>query len=419
MGIRVTRENLVPLFDLSLFFIFGCVAFLAGPLFLLRSFDHLFIGNYAYPSLLAAAHTLLLGWGTAIALGALQQLIPVLFSTTLYSERLARWAAVLYVVGVSSLILGFWRLGPLPFIVGVSCVFVAIGMVGVNVWRSQRGTLTQSARVTQPYVRSAYTYLALTVLAGIVLAINMFTGTLRHVHHILLPAHMTFGLVGWFTMLILGISYHMLPFFGLTPKKRSFSADKYVRYVLHGGIAIVWIASWHAALGPLFSIGLFIIGCALLLFLWDTRFLFAKPRRKRKLNPTVAHVRLGHAYLGVLAVVLFICLFRAPTNQMAVLIGFLGLYGWLSNTILGYFYRILPFYIWHNKYWGRGREPGVPAFRNMVAIKPAWIGGVVYNMGIIGVLLAYSHAELMYVALICVAAGAFICGGNLLRTVFR
>ncbi|NMA72176.1 MAG: hypothetical protein GX961_09690, partial [Firmicutes bacterium] len=99
--------------------------------------------------------------------------------------------------------------------------------------------------------------------------------------------------------------------------------------------------------------------------------------------------------------------------------GVAGLGGWLTNAILGYLHRILPFYVWHNKYWGRGKEPGVPAFREMVAEGPAWIGLALHNAGVIGLLIALPTGLPLagYLALLLV--GAMVAAANLLGTFLR
>src|SRR5690606_26236937 len=102
-----------------------------------------------------------------------------------------------------------------------------------------------------------------------------------------------------------------------------------------------------------------------------------------------------------------------------VFLGFLAAAGWLTNTIFGYLHRIWPFIVWHNKYWGRGREPGVPAFRIMVNGRIAWIGLVIYNAGVIGVLLSLVTAVPTKGALALLMAGGIIISGNLLRVLTR
>ena len=84
-------------------FIFGAVSFvILAVLVVLAGTD--FLGVYFAGKMLAITHLAVLGWGTMIVLGALYQLVPVVFETALFSEGLARvtfWglAGILFVLG--------------------------------------------------------------------------------------------------------------------------------------------------------------------------------------------------------------------------------------------------------------------------------------------------------------------------------
>src|SRR5690606_16619374 len=210
-----------------------------------------------------------------------------------------------------------------------------------------------------------------------------------------------------------GIAYHLLPFFGLTPKKVEPRWDRLVLILLHGGVVATWLSTVGAPWGWLGRVAPVLFAAALGLFLWETRALFAS-RPPEKMHPTVTYVRLAHLYLAVLAGVL---LFSARgLGPPLVWAGVAGLGGWLTNAILGYLHRILPFYVWHNKYWGRGKEPGVPAFREMVAEGPAWIGLALHNAGVIGLLIALPTGLPLAGYLARLLVGAMVAAANLQET---
>src|SRR5690606_27624644 len=74
VNVRVTRENLVALPALAPYFILGLLSFAAVPWVLLAAAGRLDAGAYRHPLVLAAVHLYALGWGSAVALGALQQM---------------------------------------------------------------------------------------------------------------------------------------------------------------------------------------------------------------------------------------------------------------------------------------------------------------------------------------------------------
>src|SRR5690606_41720625 len=110
---------------------------------------------------------------------------------------------------------------------------------------------------------------------------------------------------------------------------------------------------------------------------------------------------------------------QRPPAAWQMALGFVAAAGWLSCTILGYLHRILPFIVWHNRYWCRGRQPGVPAFRVMVDWRLAWIAFAVYNAGVVGTALALVPALPAGVVLAVLGAGAALAAGNLYWTPLR
>ncbi|MFS8582595.1 MAG: hypothetical protein FWJ61_07075, partial [Limnochordales bacterium] len=85
VNVRVTRENLVALPALAPYFILGLLSFAAVPWVLLAAAGRLDAGAYRHPLVLAAVHLYALGWGSAVALGALQQMVAVVYATVLHS----------------------------------------------------------------------------------------------------------------------------------------------------------------------------------------------------------------------------------------------------------------------------------------------------------------------------------------------
>src|SRR5690606_37422671 len=112
-------------------------------------------------------------------------------------------------------------------------------------------------------------------------------------------------------------------------------------------------------------VALALLASAMVFFLLDYLGLFA-PRPASRMYPIVGYIRASHLYLALLAAALLLVALgmliprlvpESPLGALSpgslVLLGFLAAAGWLSNTILGYLHRILPFFVWHNKYWGR------------------------------------------------------------------
>lgn len=284
----------------------------------------------------------------------------------------------------------------------------------MNVWLTQRqGEATRQGERVSPFIRAALGYLGLSVMAGAMLAINFATGWLGHSWLMIFSLHMAWAIIGWFTTLVIGVSYHMLPFFGLIEKKVKPRFRSVVRFLLHGAVVTLVAAIITARLGGSMAPILHIAALACIVFaccgfLWDSRGLFA-PRTEKRMHPTIAYVRAAHiCLLLVVSLLPPIWLGRWTGGTGYTVLALLAAGGWLSNTILGYLHRIVPFVVWHNKYWGRAQEPGVPAFRDMVPARFSWLGFWLYNTSLVFAILGVMGWVPVELGMIAFVAGSVV-----------
>src|SRR5690606_17303590 len=120
-----------------------------------------------------------------------------------------------------------------------------------------------------------------------------------------LSSHLYLGPVGWFGLLIPGISYELAPFFGLTRGGEEKGLGRFERYVLVllaigiiGGLAAALVGLFHRA-------WLLPLAAAYLLFVYDLRGIFRRRPLIRR-TATLVGVRAGHACLAVAACMLLV-----------------------------------------------------------------------------------------------------------------
>lgn len=435
---RVTKDNLVSLPALAPYFAFGVLAFATVPFLIQAAAEPLVAGFYRHTRVLAAVHGIGLGLGTSVAFGALQQMTAVVGATRLHSTRLATAAFVPFFVGAVSLIAAFYTFHPVAFAAAAVTVPLGAALVVYNVARTaSTARPTRRWLIIEPFVKSSLAYVLVAFLAGALLALNLSRGFLRHAWNDVFPLHMNMAVGGWFLLLVLGISYHLLTFFGLVEKNVRFRFPKAVAGLIHTGLlvgmltSIVHVVVGGAGGGDVGSIVTVVAGagrqvtvCALFaagaLFLWDTRSVYSRPPRQRA-NHVHVYIRMAHGYLGITLAVLALGVAMPASSHPIryIALGVLLGGGWLTNTILGYLHRILAFFVWHNKYWGRGREPGVPAFREMVHSHLASTGLVIFNAGVLGFVASlYFNIETLW-SIALWALGALVIAVNLARTMLR
>lgn len=186
------------------FYAFAALAFLSAATILCANSD-LFLGHYFQPRILAITHTMALGWGTMIILGASHQLVPVMIEEKLYSNFLAYLSFGLAAAGIPLLVFAFYTFNmQWPAQCGALLINGAILSFLINLTasylRSKRGN------VHAVFVIAATLWLFTTTFLGLLLVYN-FTGDLLtqdSLHYLSLHAHT--GIAGWFLLMVVGVA---------------------------------------------------------------------------------------------------------------------------------------------------------------------------------------------------------------------
>jgi Uncharacterized conserved protein (DUF2249) len=329
------------------------------------------------PATLIAVHLVTIGWLTVLIFGALYQFVPVITAQGRAADTSALISLVAILVGLLGMGVGFLALGGyLPAIAifslpaGGSMVLAgaAIGGTSLSGLLWQARPLPFSAR----FVAVGLVFLFVALFMGIVLGLAFaalqflswpaaFTQGLK--------LHLLAGLIGWFTLTAIGVSYRLLSMFTLAPEERG-PLGSAVLVLTAGGLAATWLLEGAATLGALVpataiaaTAALGALGVAL--YLLDMARLYrARRRRKLELNTVMAIPALA-----ALAIAIVMALALAATNIREPVLGALGylyLFGWLSGLGLSQLYKIVPFLTWLERYGSvLGKRP-VPRVQDLV-----------------------------------------------------
>ena len=200
---------IVPL----LFVVTGMLSLFTGAVWLVFRPDVL--STYHYNQyVIAITHVFTLGFIATIIMGAMYQLVPVALETKLYSEKLAKWHYAFHVIGVAGMIREFWVWD--MKLVGHYGSAVALGIVlfAINMIR----TLARIPRwnVIAAGIASALFWLVMVVLAGLYAAASKCWNFSPFSHVAFMHAHAHLGGVGFFTMMIVSVSYKLVPMFAIS-----------------------------------------------------------------------------------------------------------------------------------------------------------------------------------------------------------
>ena len=296
------------------------------------------------PVTLAATHLIALGVMAMIMIGSLFQVMPVLCGAAIPISgwRLHLLHATL-VTGVLTLAAAFlgWLSFLLPFILlGLSLGYFSLTLAWLLI------TQAKGEQTRFPILLAILALVAL-VLIGLVLLSGYLWGFVPTAGKVLTNLHAGIGGFGWIILLVMAVSFQVIPMFHVTP-----SVSKRWRHTLLFLLVIgLGIASLEA-FGFALSWGWFLCIAATLLYCIITLDRLSK--RKRKLpDVVIKYWQIGLVNLMMAcSVLLWLVLpFDKPTwamlwqTKLEVLLGFLFGFGFVLAIIQGMLLKIVPFLI--------------------------------------------------------------------------
>lgn len=357
------------------------------------------LATYHYNQyVIAVTHLFVLGWICSVVMGAMYQLVPVALETKLHSENVARWQFVCHLVGFVGMVWMF-RVWNMKQVGHFGCI-TALG-VGLFVYNIVR-TLRRVPRwnVTATAVAAALFWICFTVTAGLSIAagkcvyesstglataggVRTLVNGLRSVGAFMsrfdamsaMHAHAHLGGVGFFTMLIVGVSYKLIPMFTLSEvqsKRRAAASVILLNVGLAGSFLTILLRSpWKLAFAALIVTALAIYG-------WELAAIL-RARKRRGLDWGIKYFLTAVALLLPLSVLAMVLSWSGLplntfTGQLENLYGFLGLVGVVSLAIIGMFYKIIPFLVWFGRYSPQIGRAKVPALADLYSARLQAVG---------------------------------------------
>lgn len=311
-------------------------------------------GFFFQPVLLGLVHLCVLGWLMPIAIGALHQLVPVVFEVPVRSERLAWTAFALYVAGAPGLIAGFFTLDtsePAGLLLPVSATLTALALLlyAANLL----ATLAKGARrtLTGVHVHAALCWLGIAVTLGALLAWNLRAPFLPVFHVSALRAHAHAAAFGFFGLLIMGVAYRLLEMFLL-----SYGAPErpgWFGFFAVNAAVLLLGASFFGAGDALLRAGVASAALGVAAFAAQVRAIFVR-RTRRKIDVSWQHTATSVAYLG-LALAAGGTLALVPVGEpwwdrLHLAYGLLAIPGFIGTIVVAQLYKILPFLVWLHRF---------------------------------------------------------------------
>ncbi|MDD2450059.1 MAG: hypothetical protein PHS42_06265 [Sulfurimonas sp.] len=358
---------------------------LMKPYFLLTSFFYmlsmmwLFFINPQSPlddfSIIAWVHLYMLGFVMMAIFSAMAQLGPVVTEAKHHNVYVFKYIWIFLTLGLSLMLVGFYI--NLNFLLyGGALVLVAMSIYIVEFFLTLKNARRKTTITTA--MKMSNLFLLLGIINGLVMALG-FNSYLDIAPHSLLKAH-TFGLVvGFVTLLIMGISIILVPMFGFSKR---ISDDEFAKsfYTLCVGV-ILMLAS------PLFltaqlefaSYALTIIAILLYFF----QLLKMTKSRKKVVHDIWAksiYVGFGSFIASFLLYIVYLISQDAEILKVASWIMLVGFFGFL---IIGNLYKIIPFLLWFEIYSPLIEEQNVPMLHELLPSKLPTLQFIFSTIGLI------------------------------------
>ncbi len=375
-----TETNIkLPLF----FILYSLVAFVLSQGLVLWKGAPMLDGAFRTPILWSAAHLLLLGWALMVAMGAMYQLVPVAFLTPIWSERFGFFQFAVSAVGISGFAFSLAIFPQAAYHAGM------LTLIGILLFVFQMVmTLRKQAEknILTLFVGTALFCLLATILLGILLAINIGIGLMSINHESLLKGHILLGTAGWFTLLIFGFSYKMVPMFSLAHGfSMKLSKPVYMVYVSGLAITLVALLIGHELLFPL---GMLILFAGFLLFAIHMKEIINK-RIKKKLDKPFIFSLVGISFGLLMHLIALVFSFVMPTPFAFGILVLLYILGWIVFSIIGYLIKIVPFLWWTHRYSDKVGKENVPALKDMMNEKVNNIILILFPIALVGLVLSF------------------------------
>jgi hypothetical protein len=336
------------------------------------------------PGALAATHLLVAGFMLQAMCGALLQFVPVAAGGNVWRPR--AMAVIVHpslIAAALALVAAFLSASGTLFRAAAAIFAVAVGfyvaVVAVALLRTPgRGATLMALRV-------AVFGLAVTVALGVVLATGLAgDGSLPLIE--ITYVHAAWGLGGWALMLVMGVSYYVVPMFQLTPPYPARLAWALPPAML----ALLALWSWQLTGSALPWQKAVLFLAIMLAAVYATVTLVLQRRRRRKVvDPTLFFFRGAMTCLLLIAASHLGFLLAPETGddpRAAVWIGLLAIPGVFVSVISGMLYKIMPFLNWLHlqRLCGTGLPP--PNMREMIP-QAAMLRQMKLHFAAIGVLL--------------------------------
>ncbi|MFA3781492.1 cbb3-type cytochrome c oxidase subunit I [Melioribacteraceae bacterium 4301-Me] len=397
------------------YFIAGIIAFILLNLLLLFNYEDIG-GHHFQPKILSITHIATLGWITMIIFGAMFQLVPVILEVKLFSSKLAEIQFWIFAAGIIGLVYKFWHFNSaLSFTAPAILINLAMYIFIFNIIATMKSVRTWN--LTGTYLAAALFYLFVTAVAGLLLAANLDHPYIRinHLQYLNLHAHVAF--IGWVSMVVMGVTYKLIPMFTLSHNFK-LTLAKIAFVLINIGLLGISTIMHYSETTIFYYIFVPLIAVGIILFLFQVLEIFKK-RIRKKFDVGIKFSSFAYIILGIttlLGTVIAFIDYQSIIN-LTLIYGYIIIFGYLSMLIVGQMYKIVPFLVWYHKYSSKVGFENVPMLKDMFNEKIALIEFYFMMTGLILATISFSFQinQLLLVSFFLMLISSVIFATNMIK----
>jgi hypothetical protein len=272
-------------------------------------------------------------------LGALQQMLPVLAGVSLpHALRVAQSSHLLLVAGTLSMFFGLLFTHTLLMIIAALTLFlgfaIIIAAIAIALFQVKHFNATVKA------MSVSVLFATIIVLLGLHLLGTHASHAMTQTSMMLANVHSVWAIFGFAGVLVIGVSFQVLPMFYVTPAFKEFFTT-YAMVAIAAAL-IAWLVL-NMALSDIAVTAKLLI--ALLFAGFGIEILKKFRERKRKLSD----VTVWYWHLSALCLILGLAIWSIDAfveNDLSTLTAVLIGGGFLLSVMNGMLYKIIPFLVW-------------------------------------------------------------------------
>jgi hypothetical protein len=319
--------------------------------------------SFYQPRFVALVHLLTLAWLTGSILGSLYIVGPLALRVPMRVGK-SDWIAFgSFVIGASGMIAHFWINTYDGMAWSALFVIGAIAWVGVRVMRGLHGSIIPGG--IPLHVGLAFFNVVAAAAFGMLIGFDRSRGFLTVSPLATMFAHAHLAAVGWVAMLVIGLSYRLIPMMlpAEMPSGRSLALSA---ILIEAGLVALTLRLMIDSTAIWLGASMIVAG--LLAFLAHVRRMLARRLPRPPALPSrdwsAWQMHAAFAWLLIAVVSGVVLSIRAPEAYRLPLMwmyGVAGLVGFLAQMVAGMQGRLVPFYAWYLAYARSGLPPAQAA----------------------------------------------------------